>query len=171
MNIDINEVIKRCELLKMVNNEKYVTVSELAKELNVRKTELMDFIVKNKDCFVTDCIAPSNKNIGLCILEVYHYGFENPNTMEYAVSQTVKYSSTIFIDNIIDDDGKVKGHQVIEDIKEYSPHKEYLWRNTKHKLDTLHQKGILTSTAQCNHILCIDFKEKLKDMGWTWLER
>jgi hypothetical protein len=41
MIMDIQEIKRRFELLKMANNERYCLLSELAKELKVRKTDLM----------------------------------------------------------------------------------------------------------------------------------
>lgn len=36
--MDIQEIKKRVDLIKMVNNSRYCLISELAKELKVRKT-------------------------------------------------------------------------------------------------------------------------------------
>ena len=47
--MDIQEIKRRFDLLKMANNERYCLLSELAKELKVRKTDLM----KNRRLCIT----------------------------------------------------------------------------------------------------------------------
>ena len=76
MIMDIAEIKRRVDLLKMANNKKYCLIPELAKELKVSKTDLMQFILDNPKLFHTDNqwtykvmlrsqkVAP-NKNLGL----------------------------------------------------------------------------------------------------------
>lgn len=75
MIMDIAEIKRRVDLLKMANNKKYCLIPELAKELKVSKTDLMQFILDNPKLFHTDNqwtykvmlrsqkVAP-NKNLG-----------------------------------------------------------------------------------------------------------
>ena len=84
MIMDIAEIKRRVDLLKMANNKKYCLIPELAKELKVSKTDLMQFILDNPKLFHTDNqwtykvmlrsqkVAP-NKNLGLGIEEVIFY--------------------------------------------------------------------------------------------------
>ena len=51
MIMDIQEIKRRFDLLKMANNERYCLLSELAKELKVRKTDLMQFVIDNPKLF------------------------------------------------------------------------------------------------------------------------
>lgn len=91
--MDITEIKKRVDLLKMVNNMTYCLVSELAKELKVRKTDLMQFILDNPKLFYAENIwlykeAPhsknqtGHKNLGVCIKEVYLSPEDNFRTDE-----------------------------------------------------------------------------------------
>ena len=54
MIMDIAEIKRRVDLLKMANNKKYCLIPELAKELKVSKTDLMQFILDNPKLFHTD---------------------------------------------------------------------------------------------------------------------
>lgn len=54
MIMDIAEIKRRVDLLKMANNKKYCLIPELAKELKVSRTDLMQFILDNPKLFHTD---------------------------------------------------------------------------------------------------------------------
>ena len=101
MIMDIAEIKRRVDLLKMANNKKYCLIPELAKELKVSKTDLMQFILDNPKLFHTDNqwtykvmlrsqkVAP-NKNLGLGIEEVYILPEDNFRTEEWLQKQKVE---------------------------------------------------------------------------------
>ena len=106
--MDIAEIKRRVDLLKMANNKKYCLIPELAKELKVSKTDLMQFILDNPKLFHTDNqwtykvmlrsqkVAP-NKNLGLGIEEVYILPEDNFRTEEWLQKQKVEKARYIHI--------------------------------------------------------------------------
>lgn len=108
MIMDIAEIKRRVDLLKMANNKKYCLIPELAKELKVSKTDLMQFILDNPKLFHTDNqwtykvmlrsqkVAP-NKNLGLGIEEVYILPEDNFRTEEWLQKQKVEKARYIHI--------------------------------------------------------------------------
>lgn len=182
--MDINEIKRRFDLLKKVNNESYCLVSELAKELKVSKTDLMQFIEDNHDLFslgvITDPISNRvAKNKGLLIKNVYLTSAENPTTDEWIEKKVKENKKYIYI-NEIEYYGRIEGYYISRDSEKGSHNREYLWRNTKEKLDKLVEQGIV-----CKHTFCIgnmsdcysstfeyallgDWENKLIENGWKF---
>ena len=50
--MDIAEIKRRVDLLKMANNKKYCLIPELAKELKVSKTDLMQLFLTIRNYFI-----------------------------------------------------------------------------------------------------------------------
>ena len=69
--MDIQEIKRRFELLKMANYERYCLLSELAKELKVRKTDLMQFVIDNPKLFRKGSVEKKGKNMGACLFDGY----------------------------------------------------------------------------------------------------
>lgn len=179
--MEINEIIKKFNLLKKANNENYVTISELAKELKIYKTELMEFIEKNEELFSTNYIKNNRKNLGLCIFDIYEYKYLNPNTVEFALYNKQQYANTIYVTPIVDY-GYIKGYEIIEDIKENSKHREHIWRNTKEKINELKKLGIISNkefifgsmfdsyNKNIENVLCDNWEDKLKEIKWKFVK-
>lgn len=106
--MDIAEIKRRFDLIKIVNNKKYCLVTELAKELKVSITDLMQFILNNPKLFYTnnqwsykdkvvyrnvagmkfkDIDRIKNKNLGLGIEQVYISPEDNFRTEEWLQKQ------------------------------------------------------------------------------------
>jgi hypothetical protein len=75
--MDIQEIKRRFELLKMANNERYCLLSELAKELKVRKTDLMQFVIDNPKLFRKGSVEKKGKNMGACLFDGYYAIFSS----------------------------------------------------------------------------------------------
>lgn len=74
--MDIKEIKRRFDLLCKANNEGYTLLSELAKELKVSKTDLMQLIEDNSKLFKTGSLVRNEgrvnrKNLGLVVTDVY----------------------------------------------------------------------------------------------------
>lgn len=183
MEITISEVIRITNLIKKVNCTSYAIVSEVAKEMGVKKTAFMQFIEDNYKLFkvvpyIGGITSDSKaKNYGLVIKEVYNTAENNPATDEWLevkkkewekklhVSAKYYYNSLEFyyiaVDNAVNDSCR---------------YNEY--RNTPKKIKELEDAGILKLTT-CGYGGLSDYYkmeayrvteeglEKLAAAGWT----
>ena len=187
--MDIAEIKRRVDLLKMANNKKYCLIPELAKELKVSKTDLMQFILDNPKLFHTDNqwtykvmprsqkVAP-NKNLGLGIEEVYILPEDNFRTEEWLQKQKVEKARYIHISEF--DYYGVQGYYVSIDKEGDSKYREWLWRNTISKVKEIQSLGVLhkdtfytggfgdSSAHPVDYAISPDGLEKLKQAGWTF---
>ena len=187
--MDIAEIKRRVDLLKMANNKKYCLIPELAKELKVSKTDLMQFILDNPKLFHTDNqwtykvmprsqkVAP-NKNLGLGIEEVYILPEDNFRTEEWLQKQKVEKARYIHISEF--DYYGVQGYYVSIDKEGDSKYREWLWRNTTSKVKEIQSLGVLhkdtfytggfgdSSAHPVDYAISPDGLEKLKQAGWTF---
>lgn len=189
MIMDIAEIKRRVDLLKMANNKKYCLIPELAKELKVSKTDLMQFILDNPKLFHTDNqwtykvmprsqkVAP-NKNLGLGIEEVYILPEDNFRTEEWLQKQKVEKARYIHISEF--DYYGVQGYYVSIDKEGDSKYREWLWRNTTSKVKEIQSLGVLhkdtfytggfgdSSAHPIDYAISPDGLEKLKQSGWIF---
>lgn len=189
MIMDIAEIKRRVDLLKMANNKKYCLIPELAKELKVSKTDLMQFILDNPKLFHTDNqwtykvmprsqkVAP-NKNLGLGIEEVYILPEDNFRTEEWLQKQIVEKAKYIHISEFCY--YGVQGYYVSIDKEGDSKYREWLWRNTTSKVKEIQSLGVLhkdtfytggfgdSSAHPVDYAISPDGLEKLKQAGWTY---
>ena len=189
MIMDIAEIKRRVDLLKMANNKKYCLIPELAKELKVSKTDLMQFILDNPKLFHTDNqwtykvmlrsqkVAP-NKNLGLGIEEVYILPEDNFRTEEWLQKQKVEKARYIHISEF--DYYGVQGYYVSIDKEGDSKYREWLWRNTISKVKEIQSLGVLHKDTfytggfgdsfahPIDYAISSDGLEKLKQAGWTF---
>lgn len=189
MIMDIAEIKRRVDLLKMANNKKYCLIPELAKELKVSKTDLMQFILDNPKLFHTDNqwtykvmlrsqkVAP-NKNLGLGIEEVYILPEDNFRTEEWLQKQKVEKARYIHISEF--DYYGVQGYYVSIDKEGDSKYREWLWCNTISKVKEIQSLGVLHKDTfytggfgdsfahPIDYAISPDGLEKLKQAGWTF---
>lgn len=191
MIMDIVEIKRRVDLLKMANNKKYCLISELAKELKVRKTDLMQFILDNPKLFHTDNqwtykVMPrsqqitTDKNLGLGIEEVYLSPEDNFRTDEWLQKQIVDKAKYIHISEF-NNYGHIEGYFVqIDDEKNSSKYREWAWRNTKSKIDEIQTLGVFhkekfyigglgdCSACPVDYAISPDGLDELIRAGWTF---
>lgn len=189
MIMDIAEIKRRVDLLKMANNKKYCLIPELAKELKVSKTDLMQFILYNPKLFHTDNqwtykvmprsqkVAP-NKNLGLGIEEVYILPEDNFRTEEWLQKQIVEKAKYIHISEFCY--YGVQGYYVSIDKEGDSKYREWLWRNTTSKVKEIQSLGVLhkdtfytggfgdSSAHTVDYAISPYGLDKLKQAGWTF---
>lgn len=175
--IQINDIIRVVELLKQVNNKKSALVSEVAKEMGVRKTDLMEYINLNSKRFIL-----YNDTKGKYIHVAFPDVSDNPYNPEWLHKKQKKEAKTLYVLqwNYY---GQLEDYYVKEDTKSYYDNsnlsyqeKKYLWRNTKEKMDAFIATGHFyegtgstgsftgTSLPYClrsEHMLA------LIDEGWT----
>lgn len=161
--MDIQEIKKRVDLIKMVNNSRYCLISELAKELKVRKTDLMQFIIDNPKLFYTEnkwsykdkvyyeyvcgnkvkmSNSVKNKNLGLGIEEVYLSPEDNFRTEEWLQRQVIEKAKYIHISEF-DNYGIIEGYYICIDKEDDSIYRKWIWRNTEAKIKEIESLGIL----------------------------
>lgn len=179
--MEIKEIKRRFDLLKKVNNKNYCLISELAKELKVSKTDLMQFMEDNAKLFTlyvdNNCFKKKSKNMGLSIQNVYLKPIDNPSTDEWLEKQIEDCKDYIHIDEI-DYYGSIQGYYIEKDTK--GTNREHLWRNTQEKIDKLVEQGIVSKYTfcvggigdcynhTCEYALLGDWKEKLIANGWRF---
>lgn len=179
--MDIQEIKRRFELLKMANDKQYCSVSELAKELKVRKTDLMQFIVDNPKLFVKTNVTVVNKNIGACLSDVYLLPEDNPGTEEWIQKQIVEKEKYIYISEF-DNYGVIEGYFITIDKESNSNRKEWIWRNTKEKVEEIQSLGVTyehifyfggfgdCAEHKVEYAISPEGLQKLKQEGWTFNE-
>lgn len=141
----ITEIKRRFDLLTKANNENYCLLSELAKELSIKKTDLMQFIEDNYKLFSICAMERKMnngkfKNLGVAIQNVYLHVDENPITDEWLKKHLEEYKDYIYIEEI-SNYGEILGYYVKED--KDGKLRENLWRNTKEKIEKLRKQGII----------------------------
>lgn len=187
--MDIAEIKRRVDLLKMANNKKYCLIPELAKELKVSKTDLMQFVLDNPKLFHTDNqwtykVMPrsqtvvKNKNLGLGVEEVYLSPEHNFRTEEWLQVQIIEKAKYIRISEF--DYYGVQGYYISIDKEGDSRYREWLWRNTEAKVKEVQSLGVLhkhtfytggfgdSSAHPVDYAISLDGLDKLTQAGWTF---
>lgn len=162
--MNIAEIKRKFELLKQVNSSKLCLISELAKELKVSKTDLMQFVIDNPKLFHTetkysyktesyvatiaghrfrDDKKVANKNLGLGITNVFLHPEDNFRTEEWLQKQIDDKAKYIHISEF-DNYGRIEGYYIKVDKESDSEYREHLWRNTEAKLKELKGLGIVS---------------------------
>lgn len=170
----INTIKQKFDLLLLANSSKHCLLSELAKELKLSKTDLMQFIVDNPKLFKTTNGATQKKNQGLLINNVYITAEDNPDTTEWANKMKEENKKYIFITQI-EYYGVVCNKINIDDSKS----KDYIWRNTPEKVnevilllgikpEDVYYGGIGDCYKARNiYVITKEHVEKLRKLGWT----
>lgn len=181
--MEIQEIKRRFDLLRKVNNDNYCLISELAKELKISKTDLMQFIEDNRNLFSLVALKKhmkngTIKNIGTALREVYLNVDENPKTDEWLKKQIEQYKNYIYVSEI-NYYGSIQGYYVDVD-NENCKNRENLWRNTKEKIDKLIEQNIVSEytfciggyndcyNRFCKFALLGDWENKLLKNGWKF---
>ena len=176
--MEFNEVKRIVNLVKEVNCENWATISEVAKEMGVKKTAVMQFINDNPKLFkVVPYIGgiTSNakaKNLGLVIKTVYNSAEENPETEEWLEVRKKEWEKRIHI-----------GERTYYGCHEYwliaeDGGKEGKYRNTPEKVQELADAGVIIKVGRCygswgdaRHeevfIFNDEVRKAIEDYGWT----
>lgn len=179
-NITISEVVKRVNLLKQATCEDVVPVRAVAKELNIRLTDLMNYINSNPGCFrTTELYSANKKPKGLGIAAAYLTPSDNPGTDEWIEKQIESCRKTIWISKW-DNYGTIEGYYVNEDIKkEIDKFQLHLWRNTHEKIEELKKLGVFyettfyiggfmdCSSTHCSTAINETGRKIAEENGWT----
>lgn len=146
--MEISEIKRIVELLKKVNCARIALISEVAKEMGVRKTALMQFIEDNPKLFkIIEHQSRSAKGwvktVGLAIQEVYLIPEDNPDTEEWMEKMRKAWDKKIHV-----------GEQTYYGYHEYFciqeddvASKEGKYRNTPEKIKFLEENGIIKKVS------------------------
>lgn len=179
--MEINEINRIANLLMKVNCAPSALISEVAKEMGIKKTALMQFIEDNPKLFKVEEITSKSlkgaqKTLGLGIRKVYLTAEQNPETEEWLAKQKEDWEKKLHVGEMT----YYGQHEFWMFPEEYDQdsHKYDLWRNTKEKFQELEAAGILKKTSryfggwgdgrQGEFYLCDDeVLKKLTEAGWT----
>lgn len=163
-------------LLKQVDQVNIVLIADVAKEMNIKKTQLMQHINENPGLFSIGDVVVKNKSKGLGIKFSYNSLEENPKTDEWLHNQQ-KINEKVLWVTYWDNYGRKEGMYVNGDSAD-DMFRKGLWRNTKEKVQALKERGILFNTqfyvggwTDCtthNITTAINNEgiQTLKDEGW-----
>lgn len=179
--MEISEILRIVNLLQKVDCTWYALITDVAREMGIKKTALMQFIEDNPKNFNIQEITITStkgvkKTLGLGIRKVYLTADENPATEEWLELQKTNWVKKLHVD----EQTYYGQHEFWCFPEEYDQdsRKYHLWRNTPEKFQELEEKGILKKTTQWygglsdsyqrDVYLCNDeVLQKLADAGWT----
>ena len=182
--MDISEIKKIVELLQKVNCERIALIGEVAKEMGVKKTALMQYIEDNPKFFKLGEKIKRTKNtqttLGLGIITTYLSADENPDTEEWLTKMKKEWENKIHIEEQTYY-GCHEYWMVLED-NPSSTNNDYkklgMYRNTPEKIKSLEEKGIIKKVSggyggfsdyyRTEYYPYNDEVQKaLEDIGWT----
>lgn len=182
---EIGEIKRIVHLIQTVDCTNYALVTDVAKEMSVKKTELMQFIEDNPKLFHTyevfrNVSKSSNKSIGLAIGKVYLNANENPDTEEWMNDKIAEWDKKIHVAEMTYYDQHEYYYIPEDDPKsENSTYaKQGKYRNTPAKIKELVDAGILKKSpagygglgdyheAQA-YRYTDEVGKAIKDYGWT----
>ena len=179
--MEISEISRIVNLLQKVDCTWYALIVDVAREMGIKKTALMQFIEDNPKNFSIQEITITSakgvkKTLGLGIRKVYLTADENPDTEEWLELQKTNWMRKLHVY----EQTYYGQHEFWCFPEEYDQdsRRYNLWRNTPEKFKELEEMGILKKTTQwygglsdsyqrdvylCND----DILQKLADAGWT----
>lgn len=166
--MEISEITRITNLLKKANCSSLVYVSEVAKEMGVKKTALMQFIVDNPKLFKL-----STDKKGLQIFQVFVSAEENPETEEWLDVKKKAWEKKIHIG-----ERTYYGCHEYWLIAEDGNGKERKYRNTPEKVQELADAGVIKKVGMCygcwgdaSHeevfIFNDEVRKAIEGYGWT----
>ena len=179
--MEISEINRIVNLLQKVDCTWYALIADVAREMGIKKTALMQFIEDNPKNFRIQEITITStkgvkKTLGLGIQKVYLTADQNPDTEEWLELQKSNWNKKIHVD----EQTYYGQHEFWCFPEEYEQDSKryHLWRNTPEKFQELEEMGILKKTTQWyggfsdsykrDVYLCNDETlQKLADAGWT----
>lgn len=182
--MDIREIKRIVELLQRANCERIALISEVAKEMGVKKTALMQYIEDNPKLFKLGEKIKRTKNtqtnLGLGIITTYISADKNPNTEEWLTKQKKEWENKIHIEELT----YYGSHEYwwIPEDNPQSTNDDYkkrgIYRNSPEKIKFLEEKGIIKKVSggygsfsdyyRTEYYPYNDEVQKaLEDIGWT----
>lgn len=172
--IDISEVNRIVDLLKKVDCTNYAMISDVSKEMGIKKTALMQFIVDNPKLFSLVEVTKKGKSAGLGIRVVYETPNQNPETEEWLADKKVEWEKKIHISSQYYYNQLEFYHIAVDN----NDGKKNLYRNTPEKIQELEEAGLITK-SECwyggfsdsykieTYRVNSDVIKKIEEAGWA----
>ena len=172
--IDISEVNRIVNLLMKVDCTNYALISDVSKEMGIKKTALMQFVEDNPKLFSLIEVTKKGKSAGLGIKKVYLTAEQNPETEEWLNLQKELWKKKIHISSMYYY-GQLEFHHIMVDNFDG---KKNLYRNTPEKIKELEEAGLITKSDCWYGGLSDSYKietyrvnsdviKKIEEAGWT----
>ena len=145
--MEIGEINRIVNLLQKVDCTWRALIADVAREMGIKKTALMQFIEDNPKNFNIQEVTVTSakgvkKTLGLGIRKVYLTAEENPDTEEWLAKQKADWEKKVHISSQYYY-GQLEFHHIAVDS---SDGKKNLYRNTPEKIQELESAGLITKT-------------------------
>ena len=142
--MEISEILRIVNLLQKVDCTSYALITDVAKEMGIKKTALMQYIEDHPKLF--DIIEATSKSargvvktLGLAIRKVYLAPEENPVTEEWLAVKKKEWENKIQVFEQSYYGQHEFWYLAVDDEKG----RKNLWRNTPEKIKTLIDAGVI----------------------------
>ena len=142
--MEINEILRIVNLLQKVDCTSYALITDVAKEMGIKKTALMQYIEDHPKLF--DIIEATSKSargvvktLGLAIRKVYVTPEENPVTEEWLDVKKKEWENKIQVFGMTYYGLNEFWYLAADDERG----RKNLWRNTPEKIQTLIDAGAI----------------------------
>ena len=176
--MEINEIVRIVNLLQKVDCTSYALITDVAKEMGIKKTALMQYIEDNPKLFdIIEATSKSAKGVvktlGLAIRKVYLTPEENPVTDEWLAVKKKEWENKIQVFEQSYYGQHEFWYLAVDDEKG----RKNLWRNTPEKIQTLIDAGVIEMKTSGyggfsdyykweGLLLTPDAAEAITDLGW-----
>lgn len=145
--MEITEINRIVNLLQKVDCTWRALIADVAREMGIKKTALMQFIEDNPKNFNIQEVTVTSakgvkKTLGLGIRKVYLTAEENPDTEEWLEKQKALWEKKVHISSQYYY-GQLEFHHITVDS---SDGKKNLYRNTPEKIQQLEEAGLITKS-------------------------
>jgi hypothetical protein len=177
--MEITEISRIVNLLQKVDCTWYALITDVAREMGIKKTALMQFIEDNPKNFSIQEITSTSakgvkKSLGLGIKRVYLTPEENPKTEEWLEKMKALWEKKIHISSQYYY-SQLEFHHITVDSSEG---RKNLYRNTPEKIQELEEAGLITKSECWYGGLSDSYKietyrvnsediKKIEAAGWT----
>ena len=176
--MEINEILRIVNLLQKVDCTCYALITDVAKEMGIKKTALMQYIEDNPKLFdIIEATSKSAKGVvktlGLAIRKVYLTPEENPVTEEWLAVKKKEWEKKIQVFEQTYYGQHEFWYLVVDDGRK----RRNLWRNTPEKIQSLIDAGAIKMEKTCyggfsdcynweGLVLTSDAEEAITKLGW-----
>lgn len=170
------QIKKMVDLIMKVNCQNYALISEVAKEMGMKKTAVMQFVDDNPKLFKLVEVKKGDKVQGLGIRVVYETPEQNPVTEEWLTIKKAEWAMKIKVFEMTYYGCHEFYYLAVDDPK-YNSLREHLWRNTPEKIQTLLDAGVICEKTTCygglgdcsnweGLLLTKEAESAIKELGW-----
>ena len=176
--MEISEILRIVNLLQKVDCTSYALITDVAKEMGIKKTVLMQYIEDHPKLFdIIEATSKSTKGVlktlGLAIRKVYLTPEENPVTEEWLAVKKKEWENKIQVF----EQSYYGQHEFWYLATDDERGRKNLWRNTPEKIQALIDAGAIKMEKTCyggfsdcynweGLVLTPDAAEAITKLGW-----